>query len=88
MPNLKTKNMNNLGKIDKAYLYQNYDTARKSFITSIQYWSRLIREEMVQYSLDLDSNHIDFVYEMIIENFIPRILDFKKSFDKFKYPTK
>lgn len=70
---------------NKAFLYQNFDTARKTFISSISYWSRLIREEMVQYSLDLNDNHIDFVYEMIIENLIPRILDFKKMFDKYKY---
>lgn len=62
----------------------NYDTSRKNFITHLNSYNSRIREEMVQFSLDLDINHIDYVYELLFEFYIPCIKDFKLKFMKMK----
>ena len=68
----------------KTNLYLNYDTYRKSFITSLNSFNNRIRQEMVQFSLDLDINHIDMVYMLLFECYIPCIKDFKFKFLKMK----
>ena len=61
--------------------YLNFDTFRKTFITTLNLYNTRIREEMLQFSLDFNSSHIDLVYEMLFEKYLPAIAEFRKYFN-------
>lgn len=62
-------------KIENRYV--RLEWSRKSFITYLTKYHNLIKEEMLQFSLDMNMNHIDEVYMILFECYIPTLKEFK-----------
>ena len=70
--------------VSKSDLYIRYETRRKSFITRYTKYSNQIKQELLQYSLDLNESHIEFVYECLFRFHYDLINSFIKDFRKLK----
>lgn len=70
--------------IPKSELYQRYEVRRKAFLTRYTKSVNFIKQELLQYSLDLNNSHLDFVYEMLFNDLIDSVNCFINDFKKFK----
>lgn len=55
------------------------ENKRKLFITYLNKYNQLIKEEMCQFSLDKNTTHLDEVYFILFECYMTTIRDFKSQ---------